>query len=125
MENNIVTLRVDLNQLRGNRIVTCREFVVGGRNVLPELETGQVVRVLEEEGDTYLATVERLDGSLVHLWLDLESWAIEIQVDSEFGEQRAEYKPKKSGKGMFADVSTSSEDFAQRKQEEIELLEGS
>ena len=71
---NIVTLRVDLNQLRGDRIVTSREFVVGGSGVPPDLETGNVVRVLEEEGDTYLATVEHVEGSLVHLRLDLDSW---------------------------------------------------
>ena len=70
---HIDTLRVDLNQLRGNRIVTRREFVVGGGKV-PHLQAGNVIGVMEEEGDTYLATVERVDGSLVHLWLDLDSW---------------------------------------------------
>lgn len=76
---NIVTLRVDLNQLRGNRIVTCREFVVGGSDMMRPLQTGDVVRVVEEEGDTYLATVERVDGSLVHLWLDLNSWTPAVE----------------------------------------------
>jgi hypothetical protein len=80
---NIVTLRVDLNQLRGNRIVTCREFVVDGSSVPPDLEAGNTVRVVEEEGDTYLAVVERVEGSLVHLWLDLDSWVPATDDDGE------------------------------------------
>ena len=80
---NVVALRVDLNQLRGNRIVTCREFAVGGSSVPPDLNVGNIVRVVEEEGDTYLATVERVEGSLVHLWLDLDSWVPATDDDGE------------------------------------------
>lgn len=68
------TFMVDLNQLRGDRITTRRNLIVGGGSVLPTLSEGEVVRVLEEEGDTYLAVVERVEGLRVHLRLDLETW---------------------------------------------------
>lgn len=70
----ITTLRVDLNRLRGNSIATRRDFVEGGGGVLPDLDQGDVVRVLEADGDTYLATVESVQGLLVYLRVDLESW---------------------------------------------------
>jgi hypothetical protein len=78
----IVTLRVDLNRLRGNRIATRRDFVVGGGGKVPDLRPGEVIGVMEEEGDTYLATVEHVDGSLVYLWLDLESWTPAVEAAS-------------------------------------------
>ena len=77
---DIVTLRIDLNRLRGNHVVTRRDFVEGGSSLLPDLSEGEVVRVVEEEGDTYLATVERVDSLLVYLQVDLESWTPSVEV---------------------------------------------
>jgi hypothetical protein len=75
----ITTLRVDLNRLRGNSIVTRRDFVEGGSGALPNLSLGEVVRLLEADGDTYLATVEHLKGPLVYLRVDLDSWTPAIE----------------------------------------------
>ncbi len=89
----IVTLRVDLNRLRGNRIATRRDFVVGGGDALPKLAAGDVVRVVEEEGDTYLAAVERVQDKLVYLWVDLDSWAPAIENAHDYSLHASEFRP--------------------------------
>lgn len=76
LAGNVPTLRIDLNLLRGDRIVTRLDFVHGGNSVLPSLGKGDVVRVVEEEGDTYLAVVERVQGLRVYLRLYLDSWVL-------------------------------------------------
>lgn len=78
MVNGIkATLRIDLNMLRDDRIVTCRDFLVDPFAVaLPVLEEGDLVRVVEPEGDAYIATVESVGGEndlLVELRLNLDS----------------------------------------------------
>jgi hypothetical protein len=47
-----------------------------------------VTRGYPDQPAAKLSCIRRVDSSLVHLWLDLESWipAVEVHVDSEFGE---------------------------------------
>lgn len=70
------TLKIDLNMLRGDRIRARRDFAEG-YEVIPEseLEIGEMVTVLDEEGDSYVATVEGVEGMRVYLRLDLDSRA--------------------------------------------------
>jgi hypothetical protein len=70
----IPTLRIDLNRLRGNRVVTSLRYVEDGWGLVFGLGPGDFVRVVEEEGDAYLAAVERIDGELVYLELFLSTW---------------------------------------------------
>ncbi len=65
------TYRIDLNMLEGNRILTSSEFTVG--SPLETAEVDEVVSVIEAEGDTYQAVVERMEGPLIFLRLDLAS----------------------------------------------------
>lgn len=66
-----VTIRIDLNALRGDRLIATRAAVVSPLFVLmtPMLSPGQYVRAVEEEGDAYVAVVERVEGDAVHLHL--------------------------------------------------------
>jgi len=52
--------------VKGNRVTTSRRFVEEGRPI-PELSPGDLVRVVEEEGDTYLAQVDGIKDDLVDL----------------------------------------------------------
>jgi hypothetical protein len=65
-------LKIDLNMLRGDRIRARRDFVEGG-SAIAELNEGDVISALDEEGDLYMAVVERVEGMRVHLWLNLDS----------------------------------------------------
>lgn len=91
---HITTLRADLNRLRGNSIATRRDYVEGGGGVLPDLSPGQVVRILEGDGDTYLATVERVQGMLVYLRVDLESWTPAIENVQQHSPYAPELEPE-------------------------------
>lgn len=73
------TLRVDLNMLEGNRILTPTAFAAGV--FVPRLQPGDLVEVIEAEGDRYLARVEALEaqGKLVRLLIDLESWIPRVE----------------------------------------------
>ena len=68
----MVTLRIDLNRLKDNRISTSRTFVEGS-GVIPVLHRGDVIQVVEEEGDYYLATVRNVHNDRVDLTMDLDS----------------------------------------------------
>jgi len=72
LAGHTVTLKIDLNMLRGDRIRARRDFVEGG-GVIEELNEGDVISVLDEEGDFYVAVVERVEGMRVYLWLNLSS----------------------------------------------------
>jgi len=77
-------LRIDLNMLHGTDIVTCRDFLVGGGVALPDLQKGDLVEVVEAEGDSYLATVKAVGGDndlLVYLTLDLESMQPAVSIE--------------------------------------------
>ncbi len=76
---DIHTLRIDLNRLRGESIVTRRDFAEDSGYKVPQFKPGELVRVVEEEGDAYLANVERVDGMLVYLRIDLKSWTPAIE----------------------------------------------
>ncbi len=90
----ITTLRVDLNRLRGNSIATRRDFVVGGSGALPRLDVGKVVRIVEADGDTYLATVESVKGMLVYLRVDLDSWTPAVENVRDRSPYTSEFRPE-------------------------------
>ncbi len=72
LAGHTVTLKIDLNMLRGDRIRARRDFVEGD-SVIAELSEGDVISTLDEEGDFYIAVVERVEGMRVYLRLDLNS----------------------------------------------------
>jgi hypothetical protein len=72
LAGHTVTLKIDLNMLRGDRIRARRDFVEGD-SVIAELNEGDVISALDEEGDLYVAMVERVEGMRVHLWLNMDS----------------------------------------------------
>lgn len=92
----ITTLRVDLNRLRGDSIATRRDFVEGGGGALIDLKPGEVVRLLEGDGDTYLAAVERIEGPLVYLRVDLDSWTPAIENAHDYSLYDSEFEPRLS-----------------------------
>lgn len=64
-------LYVDLNALRGSRLVT---YLSSQRNwVWPPLRAGDLVEVIEEEGDRYAARVVASDGNHLELELDFRT----------------------------------------------------
>jgi len=67
--------------------------VEGGSDTLAYLDVGEVVRVLEGDGDTYLATVERVQGLLVYLRVDLDSWSPAIENVRDRSLYEAEFGP--------------------------------
>lgn len=73
LAGHVVTLKIDLNMLRGERIRARRDFAEG--DVVPELSEGDIIAALDEEGDSYVATVERVEDMRVYLRLDLSSRA--------------------------------------------------
>lgn len=79
------SLRIDLNMLDGNRIVTPASFAVGG--FIPALAVGDLVEAIEAEGDRYLARIDGFSagGKLIQLSINLDSWLpkIEDSVPSE------------------------------------------
>ena len=82
----LVSLRIDLNMARGDRVTTGLDFFVDplSRLLMPDLqlEQGDFVRVVEEEGDAYLAVVEDVepDKLLVHLRIILDTWQPNIEL---------------------------------------------
>lgn len=82
---NLETFRIDLNMLRGDRINARRDFAERADDVLPVLSEGETVRVVEEEGDAYLATVEGVEGLRVRLRLILASCDPAAKVTFEEG----------------------------------------
>lgn len=90
----ITTLRVDLNRLRGNSIATRRDYVEGGSGVMAHPSPGEVVRILEADGDTYFAVVERIKGPLVYLRVDLDSWTPAIENVQDRSLYVPEFKPE-------------------------------
>ena len=73
------TLRIDLNMLDGDRIITPAAFAVGG--FVPDLNEGDPVEVVEGEGDRYLARVGGFDagGALIRLVINLDSWIPKVE----------------------------------------------
>lgn len=71
LAGHVVTLKIDLNMLRGDRIRARRDFMEG--DVIPELSEGDIIAALDEEGDSYVAFVERVEDMRVYLRLDLSS----------------------------------------------------
>lgn len=73
------TLQIDLNMLDGDRIVTPAAFAVGG--FIPTLSVGDLVEVVEGEGDRYLARVDGFaaGGGLIQLTVDLDSWMPKVE----------------------------------------------
>ncbi len=96
---HITTLRVDLNRLRGNSIATRRDFVEGGSGVLPDFHPGEVVRVLEADGDAYLASVESVQDMLVYLRVDLDSWTPAIENVRDDRPYAPEFRPEINNPG--------------------------
>jgi hypothetical protein len=76
-----VTIRIDLNSLRGDRIVTPRSaqvspLLINSQQLLP----GEFVRAVEEEGDSYVGVVEAVDGDMVRLRLLLDTWMPDLHL---------------------------------------------
>jgi hypothetical protein len=84
----LVSLRIDLNMVRGDRVTTGLDFFVDPLSflLLPELELepGDFVRVVEEEGDAYLAVVQEVDRDrlLIDLRILLDTWQPFIDLGS-------------------------------------------
>jgi hypothetical protein len=72
LAGHTVTLKIDLNMLRGDRIRARRDFVEGD-SLVAELNEGDIISALDEEGDLYVAIIERVEGMRVYLRLDLDS----------------------------------------------------
>lgn len=100
LAGKLTSLRVDLNGLRGNRLVTSRAFTVDEGGRIPTLSKDEIIRVVEEEGDAYLATVVDVDpdGLLVELRLHLETLTPQIDLHGglEFAYGVTQYTPSGS-----------------------------
>ena len=72
LAGHVPALKIDLNMLRRDRIRARRDFVEYG-DVMPELSEGDIVQALDEEGDVYIAAVEKVEGMRILLRLDLSS----------------------------------------------------
>lgn len=77
----MITLRFDLNAVRGDRFV---HYLSLGEVLMADpsdLDPGSVMRLVDEEGDTYLAVVETRAGNRVELTVDFESLIPALRVE--------------------------------------------
>src|SRR5688572_6213111 len=81
----MVTVRVDLNALREDRLVAHRSAIMSPLVILgaTAVQPGQHVRAVEEEGDSYTAIVEEVSGDLMRLRLRLDSLVPAVDIGSE------------------------------------------
>ncbi len=73
-----VTIRIDLNALRGDRITTRRPMLFFGPG---QLGPGDYVLAVEEEGDSYVGVIDAEEGDLLRLRLLLETRIPALRFD--------------------------------------------